>query len=162
VSVRQIKHQIVRDLIRSALNRVEGETTRPSQTALRRAVSDSYYAVFHAVCYLVADGLVGWSTPWESFEPIYRSLDHQEAKKRFSAPEISVLGPEVRRIGEILRDLIKDRHTADYDPRPFKANKAEILAKIAQAQEAVDLIEALPKATYRKLAVLLIARSRRS
>lgn len=158
----QIKHRIVRELIQSAYARVEGGSARPNQTALRRAVSDSYYAVFHAVCYLAADGLVGWNTPWESFEPLYRSLDHQDAKKRFASPEIAALAPEVRRIGEILRDLIKERHTADYDPRPFATNKAETLARIAQAQEAIDLIEALPKTTYRKLAVLLIAKPRRS
>lgn len=162
MTVRQIKHRIVRELLHAARARIDGEGARPSQTALRRAVSDSYYAVFHAVCYLTADGLVGWNTPWESFEPIYRSLDHQDAKKRFATPEVAGLGAEVRRIGEILRDLIKERHTADYDPRPFATNKPETLARIAQAQEAIDLIEALPKATYRKLAVLLIAKPRRS
>jgi len=72
------------------------------------------------------------------------------------------LGPEVKQIGEILRELIKERHKADDDPRPFESNKAEISALIAQAVEAIGLIESLPKETYRKLAVLLIAKSRRS
>lgn len=159
----QIRYKIVRELIASAYERIDGASGRPNQTALRRAVSDSYYAVFHAVCYTMAEGLVGWSsTPWEIVEPIYRSLDHQEAKKRFSSPEVLSLGPEVKRIGEILRELMKERYTADYDPRPFQSGKAATLARVVQAQEAVDLIEALPKRISKQLAVLLIAKQRRS
>ncbi len=159
---RQIKHRLVRGLLHTAGERLQHETGRPRQTAVRRSVSDAYYAVFHALCYLAADGIVGWSAPWERFEPIYRSIDHQETKRRLEANETRNLDPDVKRIAEILRALMKERHTADYDPRPFTKSKAEAALLVALATEAVDLIESLPEETYRTLAVLLVAKPRRT
>lgn len=159
---RQIKHRIVRALIDAGTERLQRETGKPRQTAMRRSVSDAYYAVFHALCYMAADGTIGWNTPWECFEPIYRSVDHQETKRRLETADARSLDPDVKRLGDIFRDLMKERHTADYDPRPFSRSKAEIALLIALAAEAIDLIEGLSDETYRRLAVLLIAKPRKS
>ena len=159
---RTIKHRLVRALLDVAQERLAQEAGRPRQTVLRRCTSDAYYGVFHGLCYLAADGTVGWNVPWDRFEPIYRSIDHQETKRRLEANEIRNLHPDVKRISEIFRTLMKERHTADYDPRPFTRSKSEAALLVALAGEAIELIESLPEETYRTLAVLLVAKPRRT
>ncbi|MGY2049279.1 hypothetical protein [Methylobacterium sp. JK268] len=160
--MRRIRHRIVRDLLDTAEARARHEAGRPRGTSLRRAVSDAYYALFHALCYLSADGLIGWSSPPEQVSALYRSLDHLETKRRLERSDVQALGPEVKRIGVAFLELLRERHDADYSPERSRHTRSDVLVLIALAREAVDLIEALPAPTYRHLAVLLLARTRRS
>ena len=54
----------------------------PRQADLRRAISNAYYAVFHAVVTQAADELVGKTnrtTP--RYALVYRSIDHSSLRK---------------------------------------------------------------------------------
>lgn len=147
---------LVHDFLELAEETIARDQGRPRQVSLRRAVSDAYYALFHAVCFVCADELVGWRRPWDYVEPIYRSLDHGEVRKRVGGDTVRTLGQDVARIGAILIELQDRRHEADYAPRPFSLNKAGTAALVSQAREAVRLIEDLPAPIRLRLAVVLV------
>lgn len=77
------------DLIRIARHLatggVGGNRGRPRQADLRRAVSTTYYALFHALSRCCADILAG-STPahrrQRGWQLVYRSLEHGPARSR--------------------------------------------------------------------------------
>ena len=131
------------------------------QASMRRAVSTAYYAVFHALCYVCADGLVCWSAKPELLEPIYRSVDHGTARRILTGEAARRISPALLRLGDVFANLQKQRHGADYlPPRIVLNGRGETLALIAQAREAVELIETLDSDARRTLAVLLIAKPR--
>jgi hypothetical protein len=132
---------------------------RPRQASLRRAISTAYYALFHALAYLCANELVGWTKPWKLFTPIYRTLDHGRAKdafKRISAQH----GPQIAIIGQTFILLQDRRHTADYDPSPFPLGRDETLDLIEQARQAIARITMLTDDERLLVATQLIARTR--
>ena len=67
-----------RDLLVTARQLAKARPSKPRQADLRRAVSTSYYAAFHALAQDCADRLVG--TTRQRSEPAwrqaYRALDH--------------------------------------------------------------------------------------
>ena len=147
---------------------------KPRQAALRRAVSTSYYALFHALCELAARNLVGWRTPWDGFTPIFRSVEHRRTrwildKGGSRAPH--PLGQEIERIGIAFRQLQDAREWADYNPEPHfdrqrvetgpNFSRAEAVRLIEIARDAVERLNALDESTQKRLAALLVARSRK-
>jgi hypothetical protein len=48
------------------------ESGRPKQVSLRRAIATAYYGLFHALAFLCADTLVGWSKSWQSVHLVAR------------------------------------------------------------------------------------------
>ena len=152
---------MVEDLLELADHLARREAGKPRQISLRRAVSTAYYALFHALAALCADKLIGWSKPWEAFTPIYRSLDHSVAKKLFEKGRSGrTFGPAVADIGRTFILLQQARHTADYDPEPFRYGRKVTFDLITEAREAVRAIMALPPRTKLLLAAHLIARPR--
>ncbi|MEH3145538.1 MAG: hypothetical protein PGN34_09335 [Methylobacterium frigidaeris] len=151
---------LIHDLIEIAES-LANQQGRPllRQTALRRAVSSAYYAVFHAVCAVCADELVGRSKVALS-EPIYRSIDHGLARKRLNGPAVRPIDPSLPRVGVIFAELQEQRHAADYSPPQPLFSRTRALALIDQAREAVRLIEALETGQRQQLAILLIGRQR--
>lgn len=135
----------------------DGRSVRPA--ALRRAVSSAYYAVFHALCFVCADALVGWSRT-DLLERVYRLLDHGTAKKRLGGREAAALAPAILEIGIRFADLQEARHAADYASPGLAVHPIETLGVIAVAQRTVTLIEDLTRDERLKLAILLIARQR--
>ncbi|MGH6672582.1 MAG: hypothetical protein ACRECV_11515 [Xanthobacteraceae bacterium] len=135
------------------------EEGKPRQTSLRRAISSAYYALFHALASLCANELVGYSKPWGVYAPIYRTLDHGRAKdifKRLSAGG----GSDIAIIGQAFILLQDSRHTADYDPSPFRIGRAETLDLISQTEQAIARLDALSADQRLYLATQLIARTR--
>ena len=141
----------------------------------RRAASDAYYALFHALCYTAADVTIGWSADKSLFEAVYRLLDHNGTANRLKRGELAKMAvppgtvrefqaclPDLQRLGIILLSLRNLRTTADYDPKPFKVSKGEIAIRIAEADEGIDIIEGLPANVRLVLAVHLIAKPRLS
>jgi len=132
---------------------------RPRQASLRRAISTAYYALFHALAYLCANELVGWTKPWDVFSPIYRRLEHGRAKdafKRISGQH----GPAIATIGRTFILLQDRRHTADYDPSPFPFGRSETLDLIEQARQAIARVLILNDEERLFVATQLIARAR--
>lgn len=126
----------------------------------RRAISTAYYAVFHELCQLCADSLVG-SGGVIHHEAIYRTVDHRSARKILtgdSARQISFL---MEQIGGNFADLQNGRHAADYRPAsadPISYERAEAL--IAMAQQTLFAIDLLGDDQRLAVAVLLISRPR--
>lgn len=130
-----------------------------SAVAMRRSVSTSYYAVFHALARLCADELIGdeASSDWER---IYRALDHGQAKTDLLALAAETKEQALGRIAGTFGDLQLDRHAADYDPRKaFSALEAD--SWLLFAKEAVSELERLEAGLRRRLAVRLMLKMRR-
>jgi hypothetical protein len=134
------------------------DSGRPRQASLRRAVSTTYYALFHSLAYLCADKLVGWRKPWAVFTPIYRTLHHGPSKKVFK--ELIAQGGDLAIIGGTFIKPQESRHIADYDPETFRLNRAGTLDLVDEARKAIALITALSPEEGLQLATQLIARKR--
>ncbi len=60
---------------------------RPRQAMLKRAVSNAYYAMFHALCHSNANTIVGTSpapTYTQEWSRTYRALEHRFASDRMN------------------------------------------------------------------------------
>jgi len=135
------------------------------QADIRRAISTAYYAVFHRLCELCADALVGKSHSPDAYTSIYRSLDHGSALQTLK--QIKPRSDIPPRIISNFAELQDARHWADYDPRPrrdgdsfeiFPAEKATELVK--QASDAIALLNGLDGATKLALAAQLVGKAR--
>jgi hypothetical protein len=154
---------MVDDLLEIAHDLVERERGKPRQASLRRAVSTAYYAVFHTLADLCADELVGWNKPWSVFSPVYRSLDHNEARRLFErARTTKSYGPNVEKIGIVFLRLRQAREEADYDPEPFRYGRDDSRKLIEEAQKTVAAIRSLDAETTLLLAAHLVTKRRRT
>ena len=132
----------------------------PSEASLRRAVSTTYYAAFHALSQSCADTLVGPNSADSTKEHwviAYRSLEHRQVRNRFNNQVRMANFPDQIRAFAIrfieLQDL---RHRADYDPEAtFEPD--EVLQLLGDARFAIEGFSAAPERERRLLAVYLIA-----
>lgn len=154
---------MIDDLLEIARDLVEREKGKPRQASLRRAVSTAYYSVFHALADLCADELVGWNKPWKIFSPVYRSLDHNEARRLFERARTSKsYGADVEKIGLAFLRLQQAREEADYDPEPFRYGRDDTRKLVEQARETVAAIQSLDVETRLLLATHLVTKRRRA
>lgn len=142
------------------LARAQG-TPNQRKAAMRRAVSTAYYAVFHALCFVCASELVGWSRS-DDLDPVYRSVEHGFAKKRLGSRDAALIGIEVVAIGASFTALQDRRHSADYAGPGLIVSRSATVETVELARQAVAAIEALGERQRLRLAVLLIARQRPS
>lgn len=127
--------------------------------AMRRSVSTSYYAVFHALARLCADELVG-NPAFPEWDRAYRALDHGQAKADLLALSAELKDQALGRIAGTFGNLQINRHAADYDPRrEFSALEAD--SWVLFATEAVSELEELDAGLRRRLAVRLMLKTRR-
>lgn len=165
--------ELVPDLIEIAEFLTTRDKLRPREASLRRAISTAYYALFNRLAELCADELVGWGKPWEAFSPIYRSLDHGYALKILSertADRSHALGRDIERLGAMFRELQAAREWADYNREPNpdsreteagrRFSREQTRELVANAREAIAIIESLDKSARLKLATRLVARPR--
>ena len=131
------------------------------QVARRRSVSAAYYALFHALCFVCAAGLVGWSRT-DLLGDVYRALDHGQAKRRLSDRDAHTIHPAVKHISAAFKLLQEQRHTADYAPPGMILARDKTLALVLLAREAVDLVQTLDVAARTHLAVFLLIARRQS
>ena len=137
------------------------------QAAFRRALSGSYYAVFHALCQICCEGLGLWSSTAADLEPIYRHLEHNKARDVLGSQKARDLHVSLADIANAFIDLRRWREDADYS-QPGRLGttqklltRTETRALIVLAEETVRLLDELPPDARRRLAVLLTARSSR-
>jgi hypothetical protein len=130
------------------------------KASMRRAVSSAYYAVFHALCFVCAGQLVGWSKANDLLEPVYRMLDHGSIKNRLTGKEAAAMAPAILEIGSRFKDLQEARHEADYRTPALEVSHDRTLRQIAKAREVIDLLEALLPEDRLKLAILLVTKAR--
>lgn len=124
----------------------------PRQVDLRRAISNAYYAVFHAVVTEAADDLVGKShrhTP--RYALVYRSVAHRSLAElckdiaktklpgKYSIHEpAGGFGPDLQSFAATVIQLQEKRHEADYDPL-VRVRRSDAALAIATGREALVL-----------------------
>lgn len=145
----------------------------PRQVDLRRAVSSSYYGLFHTLAAAAADDMIGAAHQASGrYCLVYRSIDHKTIAALCADVQKSSLpakyGPYVdadlfqagfKRFAGIARELQQRRHKADYDPGSrFKT--ADALIAIRLAREAITLFQASSEAEKRAFLTLLVCQPR--
>jgi hypothetical protein len=135
---------------------------RPREAFMRRAVSSAYYAMFHALCRLCADTLIGgahWKT--DAWSRVYRGLSHTNAKKTLtSQKDLAELPSEIASFGVVFALLQQEREIADYDPAPFQRYFAATETLVNQASSAIAGLGHLDDENRRRLAAMLLIRAR--
>ena len=114
------------DLMEQAEHLAHREPRKPKQASLRRAVSASYYGLFHLLNSAAAT-IIAPNVPVHINHRIQRWLDHGEMKRvcgRFlstpvSNPLLDLVGPAVspqmQFVARAFIELQNARHSADYD-----------------------------------------------
>ena len=135
--------------------------TRPKQADLKRAVSTSYYGLFHTLCELCADTLVGSASPdrtERAWVQVYRSVHHRhvgDACKRIERVVGSGFPKEVRGFAIVFPTLKALRHSADYDPT-MRLTRAETLANIQGALLVADAVRNMDARQKKAFAVHML------
>ena len=129
---------------------------RPRQTNLRRAVSTTYYALFHCLATCCANMLVGGPRSDRSrpaWGQTYRALRHGTARQRCERLAIISRFPAaIQDFAQLFSEMQAKRHAADYDP--YAAfSKSDVLQGIAAAAAIIDLFNATPARDRRAFAV---------
>ena len=154
----------------------------PDQPALEqpgkstsRAISNAYYALFHAVIAEAADDLVGRThrqTP--RYMLVYRSVDHkrlrglcediakQNLPSRYSKfePE-GGFGRDLRSFAKAVVELQESRHQADYDPL-FRATRSNAILIVKKSREALEQFRHANRVLRRAFLTLVVFPPRQS
>lgn len=125
-------------------------TGAPRQADLKRAISTSYYGLFHAIVTAAADDFAG-RTKRESprYALVYRSIDHRTLRSLCEDIVKSTLpakysryqpsggfGPDLIAVATAVVDLQEKRHLADYDPH-YRVGLSDAVLAVATAQSAL-------------------------
>lgn len=139
------------------------------QVDLRRAISNVYYALFHAVMAEATDDLVGRThRPTPRYMLVYRSVDHRRLRKlcedvarepippRYSrfAPE-GGFGPDLQFFAKALVELQASRHQADYDPL-FRATRSNAARIVQRGRDALQRFRHASQGQRRAFLTLVI------
>ncbi len=153
------------DFIATAKDLVSNTRGRPRETNLRRAVSTTYYALFHTIATCCANTLVGGPNSKRSenaWAQVYRALDHRQAKNRCRNQETMGKFPnEIQDFADRFVDMQFKRHEADYNPEA-QFNKDEVVQDIADAEYQLDRFAEAPRSDRRAFAVYMLMPMRRS
>ena len=132
---------------------------RPRETNLRRAVSTTYYALFHCMAQSGADLIVGGSGADRSqpaWRQAYRALDHRLVRQRCSKQDIISRFPiEIQDFADLFVGMQKSRHDADYDPHA-SFFKSQVLAMISVTEVAIARFQGSPRKDRRAFAVYVL------
>ena len=106
------------DFIATARDLLATGRGAPRQSNLRRAVSTTYYALFHCLARCCADAMVGTVSAKRSetaWQQAYRALEHGQAAARCQMPLVRDFPKEIQEFaGEFVRAQFV-RHQADYE-----------------------------------------------
>jgi len=107
-------------LILVAKARIAEQEKARNEANLRRATSDLYFAVFHAVCFTLVEHLGGDpsnTTFKELYERLYRQVRHDNVEKRCKQIAQGSEFPEpLRKFAKHCVTLKNKREAADYHP----------------------------------------------
>lgn len=130
------------DLIRIARGLATGTGQlrgRPRQTELCRAVSATYYALFHTLARCAANMLVGATRRNRSqpaWRQTYRALEHRQAKNRCNSDAISAFPMAIQEFASAFVIRQRQRHIADYDP-DAEFLRSDVLRFIAETEQVI-------------------------
>lgn len=133
----------------------------PTNEHIRRAISNAYYALFHALSLGNAAALIG--TPTDSvsasaWSRVYRALDHGTARRALQRYR-QELSPQAQTFVDTFSDLQQLRHSADYDHAAvLTSHQASI--RLQQAQTAILDYLQVDAGERAYIATITLARSR--
>ena len=148
-------------LLQLATDLAEINPRRPRRADLCRAVSTTYYAMFHCLARTCADSLAGRAGTVGSrpmWRRVYRAPEHGQARARCENMPSS-FPDEVRQFGRTFAMLQSKRHLADYDP-DYRIGKSEVTADIHRARTAIDRFLATPASVRRDFAIHVLMKVR--
>jgi hypothetical protein len=156
------------ELIQSARRRLASTGKKTRRIDLRRAVSDTYYALFHALAQCCADELIGKThRKTEAWVRTYRALDHKQAKTQLKALEtkhkkIKATGGEFvfTEFALAFGQFQDHRHSADYNPEPFGFDKNMVIALVNRAETLIADFDKVDSGKKRKLATDVLFKDR--
>lgn len=145
----------------------------PNQTALRRAISTAYYALFHYLLSSAADSLVGKRNRNSSrYGLVYRAFDHGRMRQVCQSVDKPVLGDkeklalgvvkpsqEIRNVASAFVLLQQRRHWADYSPVD-KVGRSDAIDLVNQAEFAINQLDNCDKEQRSNFLVFLMTSSR--
>lgn len=152
---------ISRQFVEVARQLCAGEGRAPTQCALRRCVSTSYYAMFHALADTCASAFVGRpiSDSSRGWERVYRALDHGLAKRQCRGPAIQTFSEPIRAFAVIFAELQSLRHQADYSPTT-KFNRDEVASGLERAATAIAGLRACSPRERKAFAAFVLFKDR--
>ena len=146
------------DFIRTARDLTTTSSRRPREVDLRRAVSTTYYAMFHCLAGSCADLIVGGagaSRSKHAWRQTYRALDHRTARKRCEGQDIRRFPVEIQDFANVFIDMQKKRHSADYDPAAV-FSKLTVVQGIQDAEKVISDFVRAPRKDLRAFAVYVL------
>ena len=151
-----------RDLIEAARALTESGRGRPTQARLRRAVSTTYYAMFHCLAATAADLFVGRKRG-PAWHRAYRALEHGKAGNACRQGRTMQAFPvEVRDFARAFVMLQTERQRADYALDTNAYQKSDVLGYIASAELAIGRFEQAGIDARRAFAAHVLFRQRPS
>ena len=147
------------------LSTAASNETDPDQarTHLKRAVSTTYYGMFHAVCANAAALL-----PYASGEPAasaawlqaYRAPEHTHARNQCrNTGLMAPFPPEIRNFAQIFVRMQSYRNQADYNPLS-NFRQAEVSQIIDDAEDAINQLSSASDTIRRAFAITVLLRNR--
>ena len=136
---------------------------QPTDADIRRAVSTTYYALFHHVCFHFSMIVLHPSTGTyrRAWLQAYRYLDHGAAKQRCQDVNKKdrkfSLGILV--FSEAFVDLQQRRNDADYNPS-IRFSISDAVASIGDAQKAINAFNAEPLEAQRAFVIFVGLRAK--
>ncbi len=140
------------DLLEQAIQLVEMDPRRPKQANLRRAISASYYALFHL---LTSEASAVYISDFQMLARISRTYNHGEMKKVSSffannklpkalQPPTGTypIDDKLRNVAQTFVDLQQARHEADYNLALTLSRKAarDLVQRTQRAFNSWELI----------------------
>lgn len=141
----------------------------PRQADLRRAISNAYYGVFHAIVTDATDDLIGSTQrPTPRYGLVYRHIEHRSLRalcedvKKTSLPAkysklapADCFGPDLIAVATAVLDLQEKRHLADYDPL-FRVGISDAVLAIATGRTALVRFRNAPSEPRKVFLSLLV------
>lgn len=148
------------DFIATARDLVQANRKgRTRETNIRRAVSTTYYALFHCLATSNANMLVGGPGARRSqpaWRQTYRALQHGTARQRCEHQGIIIEFPdEIQDFAERFADMQKKRHRADYAP-DATFFKSDVIQDITEAEDVIRCFNSVPARDRRAFAVYVL------
>lgn len=153
-----------RDLIRIARQlasgAVGGNRGRPRQAELRRAVSATYYALFHALAHCCANRLAGSTRTGAVWIQTYRALEHGHARNQCdNRTAMSAFPAEIQDFGQWFVLMQRERQQADYSP-DATFSRDRVMQFISECEDTITAFEGAPSADRRAFALHVLLRRR--
>ena len=130
----------------------------PSQASLRRAVSTTYYALFHCMAENCADMLVGEPGGGRSepaWRQAYRALQHGTAKQRCRQNLMARFPTKIQDFADLFAAMQDKRETADYNPAGSFEQSA-VVEDIDLSAEVITQFRQAPERDRRAFAVYVL------